>query len=64
MCRIAASYLVHKQVLVPLGCHLWQVRDRKHLAPVPQAAQQLANNFRSRPADTDVNFVEYQCRYP
>ena len=60
---IAAAGLVHEQVVVSLRSHLRQVRDGQDLAALAEAAQQLADDFRGRAADADIDFVEHQRRH-
>ncbi|MNI78563.1 hypothetical protein D3C73_1349480 [compost metagenome] len=58
-----AANLADKQVLMPLRGYLRQVGDGQDLPAVPEAAQELADNFRGRAANAHVNFVEHQGRY-
>jgi len=60
---IAAAGLVHEQVVVSLRSHLRQVRDGQDLAALAEAAQQLADDFRGRAADANIDFVEPQRRH-
>ena len=59
---LGAARLVYKQVMVTLCRNLWQVGHGQYLAPLAEAAQQLADHFCGRPADADVHFVEHQGR--
>ncbi|MND90537.1 hypothetical protein D3C80_826240 [compost metagenome] len=59
---IAVAHFVHEQVVMALGGHLRQVGDGQHLAAFAQATQQLTDDLCRWPADTHVDFVEYQGR--
>ena len=56
--RLAVARFAHPQLLMCLGGHLRQMRHTQDLAPGCQPAQQIADDFRHRPADADVDFVE------
>ena len=60
---VGTAGLVHEQVVVSLRSHLRQVRDGQDTAAFAEAAQELADDFRSGAADADIDFVEHQRRH-
>ena len=52
---VGVAGLVHEQVVVSLRSHLRQVRDGQDLAVLAEAAQELADDFRSGAADADID---------